>query len=67
MKITRELLLNNGFEERQVEGHTIFVKGNRALFYLLNVWIPCFYAAGTPLADSIYITTMGQSEILEGL
>ena len=58
MKITKELLLQEGFVERVIEGQTIFVKGHVALVYVFNVWIPCYYSFGTILADRLYIDTM---------
>ena len=58
MKITKELLLQEGFEERVIEGQTIFVKGHVALVYVSNVWIPCHYSFGTILAERLYIDTM---------
>lgn len=67
MKITKELLLENGFEERIVEGQTIYVKGHYALVYMFCAWIPCYYAAGTVLADRIYVNTMEELSVLENL
>lgn len=58
MKITKELLLQEGFVERVIEGQTIFVKGHVALVYVFNVWIPCYYSFGTILAGRLYIDTM---------
>ncbi len=64
MKITKELLLQEGFVERVIEGHTIFVKGHVALVYVFNVWIPCYYSFGTILADRLYIDTMEELVVL---
>ncbi len=65
MKITKVLLLERGFAERCVDGHIIYVKGHHALFYVFGVWLPCYYAAGTILAEKIYINTMEELDILE--
>lgn len=64
MKITKELLLQEGFVERVIEGQTIFVKGHVALVYVFNVWIPCYYSFGTILADRLYIDTMEELAVL---
>lgn len=64
MKITKELLLQEGFEERVIEGLTIFVKRHVALVYMFNVWIPCYYAFGTILADRIYLDSMEELAVL---
>lgn len=58
MEITKDLLLQEGFEERIIEGQTIFVKGHVALVYVFNVWIPCYYSYGEILSDRLYINTM---------
>ena len=64
MKITKDLLMHEGFEERVIDGQTIFVKGHVALVYVFNVWIPCYYAFGTILADKIYIDSMEELAVL---
>lgn len=64
MKITKELLLERGYEERVIEGHYVFVKNHIALFYDLNVWRPCHYSYGTILTDRLYINTMEELDIL---
>ena len=67
MVITKERLLENGFEERMFDGHTVFLKGHHALVYVFGVWLPCRYGAGTILSDRLYINTMEELEILENL
>ena len=64
MKITKELLLDNGFEERIIEGLTVFVKGHIALIYMFNSWIPCHYSYGTVLVDKLYINTIEELSVL---
>jgi len=64
MKISKELLLQDGFEERVIEGQTIFVKGHIALVYVFNVWIPCYYSYGNLLVDKLYITSMEELKCL---
>lgn len=65
MKISKELLLQEGFEERVIESQTIFVKGHIALVYVFNVWIPCHYSYGNILVDKLYITSMEELKCLK--
>ena len=58
MTITKDLLLQEGFKERLIEGQIVFVKGHIALVYMFNSWIPCHYSYGTVLVDRLYINTM---------
>lgn len=67
MKITKELLLEKGFEERQIESQTIYVNGHHALIYILGVWVPCYYGAGTALEGTLCINTIEELDILRGL
>ena len=67
MNITKELLLQNGYEERIIEGLTVFVKGHVALVYIFNVWIPCHYSYGNLLIDRLYINTMEEVKFLKDL
>jgi len=60
MEITKDLLLQNGFEERVIEGKTVYVKGHIALVHNLNMWIPCYYSYGEILSDRLYINTMDE-------
>lgn len=64
MKISKELLLQNGFEERVIEGQTIYVKGHIALVCLFNVWIPCHYSYGNLLVDRLYVNSMEELDVL---
>lgn len=64
MEITKELLLQNGFEERTINGHNVFVKGHVALMYMLNCWIPCHYSYGNVLIDRLYVNSMEELEAL---
>ena len=66
MKITKELLLQSGFEERVIEGQTIYVKGHIALVYLFNIWLPCHYSYGKILSDRLYVVSMEELEALNG-
>ncbi|MBQ5981559.1 MAG: hypothetical protein IJL54_05240 [Prevotella sp.] len=66
MKITKELLLQSGFEERVIEGQTIYVKGHIALVYLFNIWLPCHYSYGKILSDRLYVDSMEELEALNG-
>ena len=64
MKISKELLLQEGFEERVIESQTIFVKGHIALVHVLNVWIQCHYSYGYLLVDKLYITSKEELKCL---
>lgn len=64
MKISKELLLQEGFIERVIEGETVYVKGHIALVYGFNVWRPCYYSYGTILTDRLYINTMEELSAL---
>lgn len=66
MKISKELLLQSGFEERVIGGQTIFVKGHIALVYLFNIWLPCHYSYGNLLSDRLYVDSMEEIEALNG-
>lgn len=65
MIISKEQLIEKGYEERQVNGQTVYVKGHQALIYMFNAWLPCYYGAGTYLADRLCINTMEELEALE--
>lgn len=67
MNISRDLLLERGYEERLVKGQIVFIKGHHALINLLGLWIPCYYSAGTFLADKIWINNMEELEIIENM
>ncbi len=67
MKISKELLLENGFNERVVDGQTVYVKGHVALVYIFNVWIPCHYSYGALLTNQLYISSMEELEELTQL
>ena len=58
MEITKELLLNDGFEERLIDDHKVYVKGHIALIHIFNMWIPCYYSYGNVLSDRLYVNTM---------
>ena len=64
MKITKQALLRNGFTEHHIENGICYVKGNIALIYIFDVWIPCHYVAGTFMADRLYVKTMEELELL---
>lgn len=64
MKISKEILLENGFDERVVNGQIVYVKGHVALVYIFNVWIPCHFSYGTVLVDRLYINSMEELEEL---
>jgi hypothetical protein len=64
MNISKELLLQEGFEERVIESQTVFVKGHVALVYVFNVWVPCYYSYGAILADRLYINTMEELAVI---
>ncbi len=67
MEITKERLLENGFEERIFDGHTVYVKSHYALVNVWGMWLPCYYGAGTVLSGRLHINTMEELEILENL
>ena len=64
MKITRQELLSNGYAEHITKNGVFYVKGTMALVYVYNVWMPCYYAAGTQLSDRIYVETMEELDLL---
>lgn len=64
MKITKDSLLQEGFEERELQGQIVYVKGHVALMYIFNCWIPCHYSYGTVLVDRIYVSSMEELEAL---
>lgn len=66
MKITEQALLGSGFKRHSTQdGGICYVKGNIALVHNTGLWIPCYYAAGTPLAEKLYVETMEEVELLQ--
>ena len=64
MKITKQNLLDHGFVEHINDCGSFYVKGNIALVYNFNAWIPCHYVGGTLLADRLYLENMEEIELL---
>lgn len=63
MKITRDNLIQEGFDESKIKDLSIFKKGVFGLVYNFNVWLLCNCETGIPLNDKQYVSTM--EEVLQ--
>lgn len=61
--LSRETLLEKGFEERTKFGQEVYVKGNVALVKSFK-WVPCQMESGEPLATNLYVDTWEELETL---
>ena len=67
MKITREQLIEKGYEEKRDEnGNSFYVKGCLALVRNFNVWLPCHYEQGSILGNRLYVENMEELELIGG-
>ena len=55
--------MEKGFEEKEKEGKSIFVKGRVAIVYTTN-WQPCDFESGMPLSTQMHIDTWEELEKL---
>ena len=62
-KLTRQILLKKGFEEKMMYGQIFFVKGNCAVVYSFK-WVPCDLKSGAPLSTNVYVDTAEELEKL---
>ena len=63
MIITKELLLESGFEKRYNTEGEYYVKDKVAIVKNIK-WLPCNYETGFPLNTGIYIDTIEELEKL---
>lgn len=61
--LTRQILLENGFEEKMMYGQIFYVKGNCAVVHSFK-WVPCNLESGVPLSTNVYVNTMEELEKL---
>jgi hypothetical protein len=61
--LSREILLEKGFEERTKFGQEVYAKGNVALVKSFK-WVPCHWESGEPLATNVYVDTWEELEKL---
>lgn len=61
--LSREVLLEKGFEEKTMEEKTVFVKGEIAIVFTTN-WIPCRLVAGKLVSTRLQIDTWEELEKL---
>lgn len=62
-ELTPQVLMNNGFEQRNWFGHLAFVKGKCAVVYSFH-WMPCNAESGVLLSSNTYVTTWEELEKL---
>ena len=58
-----ELLLEKGFEEKIMEGKSVFVKEGIAIVLTTN-WQPCRMEAGRLISTNVYVDTWEELEEL---
>ena len=61
--LSQKILLENGFEEKNMFGQEVYVKGNVALVKSFK-WVPCQMESGEPLATNLYVDTWEELETL---
>lgn len=61
--LSREVLLEKGFEEKTKEEKTVFVKGEIAIVFTTN-WTPCRLVAGKLISTGLHIDTWEELEKL---
>lgn len=54
--LSREVLLDKGFEEKTMEGKTVFVKEGVAIVFTTQ-WMPCRLKTGKLFATNLYVNT----------
>ena len=61
--LSREVLLEKGFEAKTMEGKTVFVKEEIAIVFTTK-WNPCRLEAGRPISTNVYVDTWEELEKL---
>lgn len=61
--LSRDVLLEKGFEEKTMEGKTFFVKEGVAIVFTTQ-WKPCRLEAGKLIATNVYVDTWEELEKL---